>query len=99
MHNQLIIIIIYNYVVSCSPQSLDWTGRLDWWTGLVDWTGGLDWWTGLVDWPVDWLSGLAWWTGSVDCIKNVFVFFTLANENSPVWLYIFGDIATSLHGL
>ena len=20
------------YVVSCSPQSLDWTGRLDWWT-------------------------------------------------------------------
>ena len=26
-------------------QSLDWTGGLDWWTGLVDWTGGLDWWT------------------------------------------------------
>ena len=23
-------------------QSLDWTGGLDWWTGLVDWTGGLD---------------------------------------------------------
>ena len=29
---------------------MDWTGGLDWWTGLVDWTGGLDWWTGLVDW-------------------------------------------------
>jgi len=29
---------------------VDWTGGLDWWTGLVDWTGGLDWWTGLVDW-------------------------------------------------
>ena len=26
---------------------MDWTGGLDWWTGLVDWTGGLDWWTGL----------------------------------------------------
>ena len=24
-----------------SLQSLDWTGGLDWWTGLVDWTGGL----------------------------------------------------------
>ena len=33
-----------------SLQSLDWTGGLDWWTGLVDWIGGLDWWTGLVDW-------------------------------------------------
>ena len=33
-----------------SLQSLDWTGGLDWWTGLVDWTSGLDWWTGLVDW-------------------------------------------------
>ena len=20
---------------------MDWTGGLDWWTGLVDWTGGL----------------------------------------------------------
>ena len=36
-------------------QSLDWTGGLDRWTGLVDWTGGLDWWTG----PVDW-TGLDW---------------------------------------
>ena len=24
---------------------MDWTGGLDWWTGLVDWTGRLDWWT------------------------------------------------------
>ena len=24
---------------------MDWTGGLDWWTGLVDWNGGLDWWT------------------------------------------------------
>ena len=24
---------------------MDWTGGLDWWTGLVDWTGGLDLWT------------------------------------------------------
>ena len=38
---------------------MDWTGGLDWWTGLVDWTGGLDWWTGLVDWT----GGLDWWTG------------------------------------
>ena len=30
-----------------SLQSLDWTGGLDWWTGLVDWIGGLDWWTEL----------------------------------------------------
>ena len=37
---------------------MDWTGGLDWWTGLVDWTGGLDWWTGLVDWT----GGLDWWT-------------------------------------
>ena len=22
----------------CSLQSLDWTGGLDWWTGLVNWT-------------------------------------------------------------
>ena len=29
---------------------MDWTGGLDWWTGLVDWTGGLDRWTGPVDW-------------------------------------------------
>ena len=41
---------------------MDWTGGLDWWTGLVDWTGGLDWWTGLVDWT----GGLDWWTGLVD---------------------------------
>ena len=26
-----------------------WTGPVDW--NWVDWTGGLDWWTGLVDSP------------------------------------------------
>ena len=41
---------------------LDWTGGLDWWTGLVDWTGGLDWWIRLVDWT----GGLDWWTRLVD---------------------------------
>ena len=41
---------------------MNWTGELDWWTGLVDWTGELDWWTGLVDWT----GGLDWWTGLVD---------------------------------
>ena len=44
---------------------MDWTGGLDWWTGLVNWTGGLDWWTGLVDWT----GGLDWWTD----IKNLFL--------------------------
>jgi len=52
---------------------MDWTGGLDWWTGLVDWTSGLDWWTGLVDWT----GGLDLWTGLVDwthpdCHKNAF---------------------------
>ena len=37
---------------------MDWTGGLDWWTGLVDWTGGLDWWTGLVDWTGGLDSGI-----------------------------------------
>jgi len=36
---------------------VDWTGGLDWWTGLVDWTGGLDWWTG-VDWKEQDIFGL-----------------------------------------
>ena len=29
---------------------LEWTTRLDYWTGLLDWTTGLDYWTGLLDW-------------------------------------------------
>ena len=55
---------------------MDWTGGLDWWTGLVDWTGGLDWWTGL--------TGLVdWWTGGLVffCAKITFV---LSNET---WLF------------
>ena len=40
---------------------MDWTGVLDWWTGLVNWTGGLDWWTGLLDWA----GGLDWWSDTV----------------------------------
>ena len=36
---------------------LDWTTRLDYWTGLLDWTTGLDYWTGLLDW-----TGLDYWT-------------------------------------
>ena len=54
---------------------MDWTGGLDWWTGLVDWTGGLDWWTGLVDWT-DWTGGLDWWTGLVDWTGRL-TFFVL----------------------
>ena len=56
---------------------MDWTGRLDWWTG----TGGLDWWTGLVDLT----GGLDWWTGPVDWTKNHFM---LSNESSPVGLHL-----------
>ena len=59
-------------------QSLDWTGRLDWWTGLVDWTGGLDWWTGLVDWT----GGLDWWTDT----KNHF--YAPNKTYSPVGLHV-----------
>ena len=97
------LVVVHNH----STGLVDWTGGLDWWTGLVDWTGGLAWWTGLVDWigGLDWWTGR--WTGLVDwpggldlwTVLKMCFFFTLANENSPVWLYIFGDIATSLHGL
>ena len=59
---------------------MDWTGGLDWWTGLVDWTGGLDWWTGLVDWT----GGLDWWTGLVDSVffsfQYIFGKLIVANE-------------------
>ena len=52
---------------------MDWTGGLDWWTGLVDWTSGRDWWTGLVD-----------WTGEL----TLKVIFMLSNEtHSPVELH------------
>ena len=62
---------------------MDWTGGLDWWTGLVDWTGGLDWRTGLVDWTggPDWRTGLADWT-----LKMI---FTPSNAiHLPVELHI-----------
>ena len=64
---------------------MDWTGGLDWWTGLdggldwtLDWTGGLDWWTGL-DGGLD--GGLDWWTDT----KNHFMF--LMKTYSPVGLH------------
>ena len=56
---------------------MDWTGGLDWWTGLVDWAGGLADWTGLVDWT----GGLDWWTG----LKIIFM---LSNENLLVRLHL-----------
>ena len=56
---------------------MDWTGGLNWWTGLVNQTGGLDWWTGLVVWT----GGLDWWTG----LKIIFM---LPNENSLVRLQL-----------
>jgi len=38
---------------------VDWSGALDYWTGLLDWTTGLDYWTGLLHW----ITGLDYWTG------------------------------------
>ena len=35
------------------------------WTGLLDWTTGLDYWTGLLDW----ITGLDYWTGLLDSRK------------------------------
>ena len=46
---------------------MDWTGGLDWWTGLLDWTAGLDWWTGLVDWT----SGLFLCPGRIKVMVNI----------------------------
>ena len=45
--------------------TIQWTGTLDWNTGLEHWTGTLDWNTGLEHWTgtLDWNTGLEHWTG------------------------------------
>ena len=43
---------------------LEWTTGVDYWSGLLDysWTTELDYWTGLMDWT----TGLDYWTGLLD---------------------------------
>ena len=76
------------FKASISLQSLNWTGGLDWWTGLVDWTGGLDWWTGLVDWTggLDWWTGLVDWTGELTFFVLKSLLCSLVRPHSPVGL-------------
>ena len=61
--------------VKKTPKPLEWTSRLDLWTGSLDWSSGLALWTGPLDWlsrlvlwagPLDWSSGLVLWTGPLD---------------------------------
>ena len=65
---------------------VDWTSGLDRWTGLVDWTSEVDQWTG----PVDWTSGLDQWTGLVNqhFLHKTYIFL--------IWL---GQISQAFHSL
>ena len=77
---------------------MDWTGGLDWWTGLVDcmnwwtaWTGGLH---ELVDWWTAWTGGLDWWTAWTGGLTLKFVSQQLVKAHLPVELC--GNPARSL---
>ena len=54
--------IYYHPVNQCLMFLKNWTGLMDWITGLNWWTELLDWWTELLDWT----TGLHWWTGLLD---------------------------------
>ena len=57
--------------------TVDWTGVLDRWTGLVDWTSGLDQWTRLI-WFMDWTER----NGMTD--KNLFMHNVLISYASCI---------------
>ena len=45
--------MLLHHTMASKRKSSSGTGVYNQWTGLVDWTSGLDWWTGPVDWTTE----------------------------------------------